>query len=201
MRFTQNGVFFSDNGTQFFVVDGPNDTATGKPTKVLKNAAGETIERDKVKRLEVTDIESALKFVAAHNALPCKPRSGYDNYKNDDGPINPISPRNLTVGGSLRNILIDLQALHLKVAEGGAVGDEASKALSIIAKYNKVAGKHADAELRRKKLEAVANTGIDPTELAEYLAKRKAASEVPPATVTADEPTIEDLEEVAESNK
>lgn len=195
-KLTENAVMFANvNGTlvQVFLV---KDVKDGKKVSVLKDATGTVHELKDCKHVNLLDgIENVVRYIDGHNALPCQPRSGYDNYYNGEGPTNPKSPQRLSVMGAARNALIFLQALHIKAAAGGQVGEDAQKALALIGEYNGIAAQNVAKTLADQKqaerAAKAAELGLTLAELDEMLAKRAAAqaatANVPTATVNEDE--------------
>ena len=163
---------------------------------------------------DVTTLAGTEQYLAGHNALSCQPRSGYNSFVSGEGPTNPKSPKKFSARGTFRIAIVYIQALHMKVLQGGAEGEEAAKLLAVLPQYHKVADKGAKEALALFKTEAVVtkakDLGLAPDEeedLKAFMAARKAAREaakngntVQPSAVT--KATVEDeLEEEAEGEE
>jgi hypothetical protein len=143
-KLTQNAVLMQENGSIAYVRQdvGQDGKKASVPYDPITNAVVTA------KRFTLTSLALVTTFISGFNAVPQKPRSGYDQYYNDDGPTNPASPRSLTTDGVLKNTVIFLNVLHERIAEGGAKGDEAAAALKLITEYNAVA--HQEIAKRQK---------------------------------------------------
>jgi hypothetical protein len=172
-----------------------------KKSIVLKDATGKEYKLDDCIRPSLRDIEGIKKFLGGFNSLPCNPRSGYDSFVSGEGPTNPKTPTKFSPDGTFRIILVYLQALHMKVAEGGQKGEDAAALLKMLPLYNAVAADTVSVALEKRKEAKVAETAkdldVDPAELAAFLAARRAkrAGTVPAADVSDEDGTGESDED------
>jgi hypothetical protein len=200
-KITENIVLFSKKNptVQVFADKVKNEDANDKTRKViLKDAAGNVYNLADCERPDITTIDGLTRFLTGFGNLPCAPRSGYDSFVNGEGPTNPKSPTKFSAAGTFRIVTVYLQALYMKVAEGGQQGEDAQKYLALLPEYSKVAAESAATALSQIKQQAVAvkakELDVDPDELAAFIAARKAAkaaaggkvAAIPATTVTAD---------------
>jgi hypothetical protein len=203
-KITENAVLFrkSDHSQQLFAdkVDKDGNAIPFKAPKGTKRIMRLTTSKDPFdgKPFDVVPLEDAftpdistlpgvLKWIEGFNNLPCQPRSGYDSFVNDHGPTNPTSPNRFSPRGTLRCVLAYMQALFLKVAEGGEDWEDAQLMLMLIPQYATVAGekvkdlvKKHEADRLKALAEAKAKElgdDIDPEDLRAFLAERKARKE------------------------
>ena len=142
MRINQNSVWVcSKSGVQVF----PKFEA--KECVGFFDADGNKTETPK--KMEVSDLESARRYVKAFADLGVKPRSGYDKYYNDDGFINPESPYNLSSQGVTKLMLVLVNVANSIIAKGGGDAEDMKAGLAAVEAYKSVAA--ADIEDQRKK--------------------------------------------------
>lgn len=207
-KITENAVLFVGD-TQVFVTKRGKDGTIyreGVPRGVetdtiFLDGAGTEHPRESIAVHGITDVQTALAFLDGHNALPIKPRSGFDTFYNNNGPTNAESPRELTPDGKLRCILVFMQGLHLDVTKGGQTGEDAVTALRIVGEYGEHANKGVEKIIAAQKLAARAaqaeQLGITVEELDAFMAQRAAkaakkaakgkGNKAPEATVPADQ--------------
>jgi hypothetical protein len=174
----------------------------------LKDAAGNVYNLADCERPDLTSIDGVLRFLNGFNSLPCAPRSGYDSFVNGEGPTNPKSPTKFDAAGTFRIVTAYLQALYMKVAEGGQKGEDAQKYLALLPQYMTVAAENAAVALSQIKEQAVKvkakELDVDPEELAAFIAARKAAKAAAGGTVAAPIPATSvtaDADEAGEASE
>ena len=186
MRLTENWIGVGANGEIAYVKVSPHPEATSNKKKLREIVSATTGQIIAAEAMVLTTLTDVFTWLRAFNALPVHSRSGYDQYFNSYGTTNPESPRGLDTEGAMRNAIIFLNVLHERKAKGGADGDEAGKALHLIAQFNAEVGKKIiNAEKQDLLAKAAALFSTD--EIQAEQVKLGLADAPPVATVTPDE--------------
>jgi hypothetical protein len=218
-KITQNRVYNQDGST--YRLDGTSDNIVqflNKFNALRYVQATENVTDDSGNVVYVTKTNAKGKEVKIPTKRPAfnadgspkmiaRPRSGYTQYFNNDGPTNPISPEALSPQGIGKMMAKMTECAHRIIAAGGKKADEMKLILDGLTAYNAIAttevAKATDSTAMEEALAVLKKTSngdaaVASAKLGEFLASKGIDA---PAPTMIDPPAVTVAETVAASSE